>query len=116
MEAGRFELHLRKLRKSLHTQCLRYIHAIAEYFPAGTRVSRPQGGYVLWIALNKKVNAIDLYQQAIRHQISIAPGQIYSTDARFENYIRISFGRPWDEEVDRGIKTLGLLAKKLIGL
>jgi DNA-binding transcriptional MocR family regulator len=48
----------------------------------------------LWIALNKKVNAIDLYQQAIRHQISIAPGQIYSTDAAFENYIRISFGSP----------------------
>ena len=114
MEAGRFELHLRKLRKSLHTQCLRYLHAIADYFPAGTKVTRPQGGYVLWIALNKKINALDVYQQAIKHNISIVPGQVYSTDARFINYIRISFGRPYDSEVERGIKTLGQLIKRMM--
>src|SRR5258708_27063542 len=53
-ETGRYDLHMRNLRKALYTQCLRYTQAIAEYFPDDIKVSRPQGGYVLWIELNKK--------------------------------------------------------------
>jgi DNA-binding transcriptional MocR family regulator len=113
-ENGRFDLHLRHLRKALYTQCLRYTQAITEYFPADTEVTSPQGGYVLWLKLNKKVNAFDLFQEALEHHISVAPGQIFSTDARFDNFIRISFGMPFTREIDMSLKTLGLLVKKKI--
>jgi DNA-binding transcriptional MocR family regulator len=108
-ETGRYDLHMRKLRKALHTQCLRYIQAISEYFPADIKVSRPQGGYVLWIELNAGINAFDLFESAIQEDISIAPGQIFSMDARFTNYIRISFGKPFDTTIDAGLKRLGEL-------
>ena len=35
----------------------KYIQGIMEYFPEDTKISRPQGGFVLWVELNKKVNA-----------------------------------------------------------
>lgn len=111
-ETGRFDLHMRNLRKALYTQSLRYIQAITEYFPADTKITRPQGGYVLWVELNKKVNAFELYQDAMEYHISIAPGQIFSTDGRFENYIRISFGMPYTREIDKSLKTLGILIKE----
>lgn len=113
LETGRYDIHLRKLRKALHTQSLRYIQAISEYFPPETQISRPQGGYVLWIALPPRVNAFELYQHAMEHKISIAPGQIFSTDAHFENYIRLSFGMPYSEEIEKSIRTLGKLVAKL---
>ncbi|HYV93275.1 MAG TPA: PLP-dependent aminotransferase family protein [Chitinophagales bacterium] len=115
MQNGRYELHLRRLRKALHTQCLRYIQAITQFFPEDTKISRPQGGYVLWIELNKNVNAMELYQRAMKHKISISPGQIFSTGARFENCVRISFGRPYDAEVERGLKRLGGLVREMAG-
>src|SRR5690606_36788061 len=34
-----FELHLRNLRKALHTQLLRYLQAVSAYFPGDTRVT-----------------------------------------------------------------------------
>ncbi|WP_224998605.1 PLP-dependent aminotransferase family protein [Cesiribacter sp. SM1] len=111
-ENGRYDLHLRKLRKALHTQCLRYIQAIAEYFPADTKVSRPSGGYVLWVEMNKAVNAFELFQQAMHQKISIAPGQIFSTDARYTNFMRISFGMPYTPEIDKGMKVLGSLVEQ----
>ena len=114
MQNGRYELHLRRLRKALHTQCLRYIQAITQFFPDETKISRPQGGYVLWIELNKNVNAMELYRRAMKYNISISPGQIFSTGSRFENCIRISFGRPYDAEVERGLKTLGGLVRKMV--
>jgi DNA-binding transcriptional MocR family regulator len=100
---------MRHLRKSLHTQCLRYIQAISDYFPPDTRLVRPQGGYVLWIELNKNINAFELFESAIQESISIAPGQIFSTDARFSNYIRISFGAPYNALIDAGLHKLGEL-------
>ena len=90
-ETGRYDLHMRNLRRLLHTQCLRYTQAIAEYFPEETKVSRPDGGYVLWIELSKDVNAFDVFYQATQAHISIAPGQLFRIDRRFSNYIRISF-------------------------
>jgi len=112
-ETGRYDLHMRKMRKSLHTQCLRYIQAISDYFPKDTKVSRPQGGYVLWIEMNRKVNAFELFQKALQEKVSIAPGQIFSTDARFTNYIRISFGAPYNDSIDKSLKKLGKLAESL---
>lgn len=113
-ETGRYDLHMRNLRKSLYAQCLRYTQAIAEYFPEETKVSRPDGGYVLWIELPKNVNAFDVFYQASEAHISIAPGQLFSTDRRFCNYIRISFGIPYSKVMDNCIKLLGNILKNLV--
>jgi DNA-binding transcriptional MocR family regulator len=111
LETGRYDLHLRKLRKALHTQCLRYTQAIVEYFPADIKISRPEGGYGLWIELDKNIDSFALYTQAIGHNIAISPGQIFSIDSRFTNFIRISFGIPFNNEIDNRLKVLGQLVK-----
>ncbi len=110
---GRYELHLRHLRKALHTQSLRYVQAICEYFPEDTRMTRPQGGFVLWVELNKKINTYKLHKRALKQNIGIAPGQIFSSQARFENCFRMSYGEPWSNRIEEGIKTLGKLAKEM---
>jgi DNA-binding transcriptional MocR family regulator len=110
---GRFELHLRHLRKALHTQSLRYLQAISEYFPEDTRVTRPQGGFTLWIEMNKKINAYKLHKRALKHRIGIAPGQIFSSQGRFENCFRISYGEPWKDEIAHGLQTLGRLMREM---
>jgi DNA-binding transcriptional MocR family regulator len=112
-ETRRYDLHMRNLRKTLHTQCLKYTQAIATYFPPNTKISQPKGGYALWIELDKKINAFELYQAAIEQHISIAPGQIFSTDARFTNFIRVSFGIAFTDEIEKSFRTLGELIKKL---
>ena len=109
---GRYELHLRHLRKALHTQSLRYAQAVYEYFPDDTRLTRPVGGFTLWIELNKKVNCYKLHKRALKHNIGIAPGQIFSSQGRFENCFRISYGEPWSDRVEEGIKTLGKLIRE----
>ena len=113
LEMGRYEYHLKNLRRSLHTQCLRYTQAIMQYFPADTKISRPSGGFVLWIELNKKVDAYKLCKEAQRHHISVAPGQIFSASSNYSNYVRISYGAPWSEDVEYGLMMLGRLITKV---
>ena len=114
LSIGRYEYHLKNLRKALHTQCMRYIQGIMEYFPEDTKVSRPQGGFVLWIELNKKVNTYKLCTEALKHNISIAPGQIFSASCNYCNYLRISFGKPWNDDIDYGLMMLGKLIRKMM--
>src|SRR5262249_51341511 len=111
LSIGRYEFHLKKLRKALHTQCLRYLQGIMQYFPPDTKVSRPTGGFVLWVELDRKINAYRLYQEALKHNISVAPGQLFSAKPIFANGRRISYARPWDTEVEEGLKTLGRLIR-----
>lgn len=114
LENGRYENHLRKLRQTLHTNCLQYIRAIADYFPEGTKVSRPQGGFVLWVELDKKVDTMELYERAIKKNISIAPGRMFTLQKQFDNCMRISYGLQWNEQLDDTLKTLGKLVKGML--
>ena len=51
--------------------------------------------------------------ERLKHKIGIAPGQIFSTQGnQFQNYFRITFGLPWSDRVEEGLKTLGDLVKK----
>jgi DNA-binding transcriptional MocR family regulator len=113
LEKGRYDYHLRQLRKALHTQCLRYLQAICEYFPEYIRVSRPQGGFVLWLELPESVNSYELYQRAMRERISIAPGPIFSTSQAYANYIRLGFGAPFTPEIEGGLRVLGRLVREM---
>ena len=52
---------------------------VSRFFPEGTRMSSPAGGYVLWIELPPKVDAMRLYQLALERGITIGPGHMFST-------------------------------------
>jgi DNA-binding transcriptional MocR family regulator len=112
LHLGRYELHLRHLRKALHTQSLRYTQAIAEYFPEDTRITRPQGGFAIWVEVNERVDAYKLHKRALKHHIGFAPGQIFSSHGRYENAFRICCGEPWSSKIEEGIKTLGKLVRE----
>jgi len=114
LSVGRYDYHLKEMRKELFKLSLRYSQAITEYFPIDTRISRPQGGLVLWIELNKNINAFQLYQEAIKHNISIIPGHLFSMQPRYANCLRISFANPWTVETEKAIKVIGKIAKEMI--
>lgn len=114
LETGRYEHHLRKMRHVLHTNSLQYLRAICDYFPEGTRVSRPQGGFLLWIELPRNIDTVQLYEQALLHKISIAPGRMFTLQNQYSNCLRLSYGMLWNDKVDRALKTLGKLAKSML--
>jgi len=106
LASGGYDRHLRRLRTAVAGNVERYREAIATQFPEGTRVSMPRGGFVLWIELPPGIDALAVYEQALRRRIVIAPGPLFSARQRFANCIRISAGTPWCDRVADGIRTL----------
>lgn len=113
LETGRYEHHLRKLRNTLHTNSLQYIRAINDYFPEGTKVSRPQGGIVLWVEFDQKIDTLKMYDQAIKRGISIAPGRLFTLQDQFSNCIRLNYGMSWNSKLEKGLRDLADIAGSL---
>lgn len=105
----RYELHLRRLRHTLRTNCQRYQQAIRAHFPDGTRISEPQGGFTLWVEVDPAVDAVALAHELAQHKISIMPGSLFSLQPQYANCLRLSYGLPYDERVEAGLRQIGKL-------
>ena len=76
-------------------------------------MSRPSGGFILWVSLPGRVNTQELHVRALQQGISIAPGLIFSNTEQFNNCLRLTCGIPWIRESERAMMTLGMLVRQL---
>lgn len=113
LQHGGYDRHLRQARSRYLQAVERMTAAVAASFPAGTRVTQPAGGFVLWLELPAEVDAIALTQQALALGISIAPGPIFSATQKYRHFIRLSCACDWDERVDEALATLGQLITRM---
>jgi DNA-binding transcriptional MocR family regulator len=108
-----YDRHLRQVRKAYRQQARIMSAMVQRFFPAGTRVSSPQGGYVLWVELPPRVDSMQLYQAALAHGITIGPGYMFSTKNDFRHFIRLNYSYPWTSQTEGALRTLGELAGKM---
>jgi len=110
LRGGAFDRHLREMRGACQRQVELMREAIGRGFPAGTRVTRPAGGFLLWVEMPAEVDSLRLFDEALAEGISITPGSVFSARLRLRNCIRLNCGRPWTEAVEKAVATLGRLA------
>jgi len=109
LASGGYEQHLRRLRRSLQGTVDRFSFEITERFPEGTRISRPAGGYLLWVQLPAGIDTVALQRQAVSRGLSVAPGPAFSASGAFSNYLRINAGHPWSARTRDALDLLAAL-------
>lgn len=112
LQFGGYDRHLRRLRHALEAQRAHMLQAIARYFPPEVRVSRPDGGYFLWVEFARGFDTLLLHQQALVQGISLAPGPVFSVRRGYRNCIRLNYGHPWNPRFEAAMQTLGGLARQ----
>ena len=113
LEQDGYEHHLRRLRRLYAQQASLMAAAVQRFFPEGTRVSRPQGGYVLWVELPRAVDSMRLYHQALERGITVGPGYMFSATAAYANFIRLNYSYAWSAQTEQALRTVGRLAATL---
>jgi DNA-binding transcriptional MocR family regulator len=107
MASGDYDRYLTSLRPVLRQNAERMSACVSAHFPVETRTSKPVGGSVLWLELPGDVPSEALFERALEAGISIAPGPIFSPCRRYGNFIRLSFGHPWSDQVEESVAWLG---------
>jgi DNA-binding transcriptional MocR family regulator len=105
-----YDAHLAKLRRTLASQQSALLASIRKHFASGYRVTRPDGGYFVWLELPRGVDALEIHRQALDEGISVAPGPLFSPRREFRNCLRLNAGHPVTAEVDKAVAKLARLA------
>jgi DNA-binding transcriptional MocR family regulator len=111
LAAGRYERHLRQLRRALAQQARQLSQCVQDAFPAGTRLTQPQGGYVLWVELPGGIDTLALYDEALRQRVDYVPGALFSASGRYSNCLRLNAGYAITTVTAAAIGRLGALLR-----
>jgi DNA-binding transcriptional MocR family regulator len=112
LQRGGYDSHLLRLRRQLASQQSAALDSVRRHFPSGYRLTRPAGGYFLWIECAPMVNSLEVHRRALSAGISLAPGPIFSARQQFNHFIRINCGHPWDRAMDQAIQRIGEILRR----
>ena len=74
---------------------------------------RPEGGLFIWCKLPDNVNMLEFVQKAVEKKVAVVPGNAFlMNDTDSTQYIRMNFSTPSDENIIKGVKILGEVAKE----
>ncbi|CAM2193545.1 Transcriptional regulator, GntR family [Paraburkholderia kururiensis] len=104
-----YDHHLRRLRQAYAHQAKLMRATVARFFPEGTRTSEPQGGYVLWVELPRKVDSMQLYRDALEAGITVGPGCMFSAKGGYGHFIRLNYSYAWSPEIEQAVIAVGRL-------
>jgi DNA-binding transcriptional MocR family regulator len=107
MRMGKLDQHIQKIRNTYGARRDIMMKAIAEYFPAGTRVIKPKGGLFLWLTLPAGMSAKELLPKAIAAKVAYVYGSPFFPNGGGEDTMRLNFSTANEQEIVEGIKRLG---------
>jgi DNA-binding transcriptional MocR family regulator len=110
LSSGAYDSHLRRIRRTFAENIDQMIRVIERCFPRGTKVSRPAGGFVLWVELPRPIDSRALFEEALRRGICFVPGDVFSASRCYTHCLRLSCGHGWDGRIEDGLVTVGEMA------
>lgn len=115
LRSGAYDRHLATLRRKLRERRDALMESLEAEMPAGTQWQRPEGGYQVWVELPEPLDTRELFADALRAGVLIAPGFQFLHDGRASRGMRLSIGLSSPEEIRRGIALLGALVRERLG-
>ena len=111
MESGVFERYVKKVR-SIYREKYKYCKTLVEKYIPHKEIMG-DGGLYLFIKLDN-INSKELLQRCYKRGVIFMPGDIFYTDGKGEDTIRLSFAKTSMEEMERGIKIIGEEARAIV--
>lgn len=113
IESGGYDHHLRRIRREYARNVELMSNAVIRYFPSGVRLTRPSGGFVLWVQLPENVDSLELYKKALTAKITLAPGHVFSASNQYANFIRLNAAE-FNYSIERSLEQLGTIIKEMM--
>lgn len=114
IEAGHYQPHLRRMRNQYQRSRDQMIDWVTRYFPEGTRVSRPQGSFLLWVELPEHFDTLKLNRVLLEQGVQIAMGSIFSASGKYRNCLRMNYAALPTPAIEAAVRKVGENAIRLL--
>ncbi|HHY05142.1 MAG TPA: PLP-dependent aminotransferase family protein, partial [Thermoanaerobacterales bacterium] len=116
------DLFLRKTLWPKHVKNIRSIflkkrNAIKESFkimPSEVNYTIPNGGLFFWVSLPEGFYSMNLYNEALKHDILIMPGDIFFPEKRPSTGFRMSFAEIAPDDINDGVELLSKIIDEFL--
>jgi 2-aminoadipate transaminase len=104
--SGRFDAGIAESRSFYRTRCELMMSALAEHLPAGSRFTRPSGGFFSWVTVPHWVDPTGLTERGLAARVSFVRGAAFYPDDRGARELRLAFSRVDEDKIPEGIRRL----------
>lgn len=111
LENNDLDAHIAKIKTLYQKQAQAMTDAMARYFPAMVRYTKPKGGMFLWVTLPEGVSAMSLFPKALEKGVAFVPGDPFYADRKNVGTMRLNFTNADCATIEEGIRRLGELLK-----
>lgn len=103
---GLIERRLPALRTFYQVRCRAMLDALDRFAPAGSRWTRPAGGFFILMELATGTDATALLPDAIDSGVAYVPGQPFFVDGSGANTLRLAYSRETPEAIADGVERM----------
>ena len=108
------DAHIENIRKIYRRKLNLMCDCLDEYCGDFIKYVRPQGGLFIWAELPEDVDMLEYVNKLIERNVAVVPGTAFMTDdTKPRRYIRLNFSTPSDEDIIKGVKIMGEIAKQV---
>ncbi|MEZ6970269.1 PLP-dependent aminotransferase family protein [Aeromonas sp. S11(2024)] len=115
LRQGGVDAHFRRLRHTLAQRQQLMRAALQRLLPDEVRISAPDGGYFLWLALPAHFDSRALHAKALGSGFSVAPGALFSSQGQHNHCLRLNSSHPWSEQLEQALTRLAALIAAQLG-
>lgn len=101
LESDDFDAHINCLVKRLENRRDQIVKSLRFYLKDDVDFYIPQGGIHLWCKIKKDFNEIQLLEESIKRGVIYVPGSTLGSSTK---YVRFTFARENEENINEGIK------------
>ncbi|WP_324020642.1 aminotransferase class I/II-fold pyridoxal phosphate-dependent enzyme [Pantoea sp. JZ29] len=107
IQQGHYQTHLRRMRQVYQRNYDTFSCWVRHYFPCGICVTRPQGGFLMWIELPEAFDAVQLNHELRKSGIQIAVGSLFSASGKYRNCLRLNYALPASGKIEQALALTG---------
>jgi DNA-binding transcriptional MocR family regulator len=111
---GYYDLHIKRMYRIFRKRMRTALDAMEKNFPEGVIWTKPDGGYTIWVRLQKDFDTEEaFYRLLLKNRVLVSPGRYYFYSKNPQKYFRISISSLSDDEIEEGIIRLGRVLTEL---
>ncbi|WP_435955729.1 PLP-dependent aminotransferase family protein [Dryocola sp. BD626] len=111
---GNYHRHLRRMRQQYQKNLDIFTCRVRQYFPCGICVSRPQGGFMMWVELPENIDIVPICCALREQHIHIAVGSLLSASGKYRNCLRLNYALPLDANMEAALRRLGEVLSEVL--
>jgi DNA-binding transcriptional MocR family regulator len=113
LASGEYRRHLRRFRPKLAAAVRAIAARVDASFPRGTRTSRPDSGFLLWLELPAGIDALEVHLRARESGIGVTPGHLFSPSPRYTHHLRLNCANRVTPALLYAIDELGRICREV---